>query len=153
MGELIKAAFGTKVTPKLRHYDPNNTDRDYQAEIFCELYPNFPQYKQHVAAFVERNYCTMINDEDHPTPQDVLQFLKPHEVIRLNEWILTRGPNLHQSLGNKFYSEPLAFSPPLEKPHVSLENRRSSYGTFTSFKGKHCFYRVSCSYQEILFLF
>ena len=29
MGELIKAAFGTKVTPKLRHYDPNNTDLDY----------------------------------------------------------------------------------------------------------------------------
>jgi len=99
MGELIKAAFGTKVTPKLRHYDPNNTDLDYQAEIFCELYPNFPQYKQHVAAFVERNYCTMINDEDHPTPQDVLQFLKPDEVRRLNEWILTRGSNLHQSLG------------------------------------------------------
>jgi hypothetical protein len=99
MGELIKAAFGTKVTPKLRHYDPTNTRRQYQAEIFCELYPNFPQYKQHVAAFVERNYCTMINDEDHPTPQDVLQFLKPDEVIRLNEWILTRGPNLHQSLG------------------------------------------------------
>jgi hypothetical protein len=99
MGELIKAAFGTKVTPKLRHYDPKNANQEYQAEIFCELYPNFPQYKQHVAAFVERHYCTMINDEDHPTPQDVLQFLKPDEVILLNEWILTRGSNLHQSLG------------------------------------------------------
>ena len=97
MGELIKVAFGTKVTPKLRHYDPNNTRQDYQEEIFCELYPNFPQYKQHVDAFVERNYCTVINDEDHPTPQDVLQFLKPDEVRRLNEWILTRGPNLHLS--------------------------------------------------------
>jgi hypothetical protein len=41
----------------------------------------------------------MINDEDHPTPQDVLQFLKPDEVIRLNEWILTRSHHLHQSLG------------------------------------------------------
>jgi len=98
MGELIKAAFGTKVTPKLRHYDPNNTRQEYQEEIFCELYPNFPQYKAHVDAFVERNYCTVINDEDHPTPQDVLQFLKPDEVRRLNEWILTRGPNLNLSI-------------------------------------------------------
>ncbi len=97
MGDLIKAAFGTKVTPKLRHYDPHNTDKAYQAEIFCELYPNFPQYKAHVDAFVERNYCTVINDEDHPTPQDVIQFLKPDEVRRLNEWILTRGPHLHLS--------------------------------------------------------
>ena len=99
MGELIKAEFGSKVTPKLRKFDPNNTDPDYQADIFSDLYLNFPQYKAHVAAFVERNYCTMINDEDHPTPEDVLQFLKPEEVRRLNEWILTRGPNLHQSLG------------------------------------------------------
>ena len=99
MGELIKAEFGSKVTPKLRKFDPNNRDEAYQADIFSELYPNFPQYQQHVAAFVERNYCTMINDEDHPTPQDVLQFLKPDEVRRLNEWILTRSSHLHQSLG------------------------------------------------------
>jgi len=89
MGELIKAAFGTKVTPKLRHYDPNNTDLDYQAEIFCELYPNFPQYKQHVAAFVERNYCTMINDEDHPTPR--LQFASVPRQINLSRIFLLRN--------------------------------------------------------------
>jgi len=41
----------------------------------------------------------MINDEDHPTPQDVLQFLQPDEVILLNEWILTRGSILHQYIG------------------------------------------------------
>ncbi len=94
MGDLIKGPFGTKLTPKLVKYDPHNTDEAYQAEIFCELYPNFPQYKAHVAAYVERNYCTMINDEDHPSPKDVLKYLKPYEVLRLNEWILTRGRHI-----------------------------------------------------------
>lgn len=94
MGDLIKAEFGSKLTAKLLKYDRDNTDADYHAEIFRELYPNFPQFKAHVAAFVERNYCTMINDEDHPTPDHILQYLKPEEVIRLNEWIMTRGPGI-----------------------------------------------------------
>lgn len=92
MGDLVEAKFGTKLTPKLLKYDPSNSDPEYQADIFRDLFNNFPQYKAHVAAFVERNYCTMVNDEDHPTPDDVLKFLKHDEVRWLNEWIQTRGP-------------------------------------------------------------
>ncbi len=99
MGSLIKAEFGTKLTPKLLKYDSANSDPEYQAGIFGELFPNFPQFKAHVAAYVERNYCTVINDEDHPTPQHVLKFLKPDEVHMLNEWILNRGPSFIPSGG------------------------------------------------------
>ncbi|MFQ5482454.1 MAG: hypothetical protein ACE5ER_06805, partial [Nitrospinaceae bacterium] len=62
-----------------------------QAGIFCVLFSEFPQFKAHVAAYGERHYCTVINDEDHPSPQKVLLFLKPEEIKWLNEWILTRG--------------------------------------------------------------
>ena len=99
MGSLIKAEFGTKLTPKLLKYDSANSDPEYQAGIFGELFPNFPQFKAHVAAYVERHYCTVINDEDHPTPQHVLKFLKPDEVHMLNEWILNRGPSFIPSGG------------------------------------------------------
>ena len=99
MGSLIKAEFGTKLTPKLLKYDPTDRHPEYQADIFRELFPNFPQFKAHVAAYVERNYCTVVNDEDHPTPDHVLKFLKPHEVHLLNEWILTRGPRFISSSG------------------------------------------------------
>jgi hypothetical protein len=97
MGTLIKAEFGTKLTPKLLKFDPKNLDPSYQADIFCDLFSNFPQYKAHVAAYVERNYCTVINDEDHAHPENVLKFLKEEEVRRLNEWILTRGPGIAQT--------------------------------------------------------
>ena len=99
MGTLIKAEFGTKLTPKLLKYDPTNSNPEYQADIFRELFPNFPQFKAHVAAYVERNYCTVVNDEDHPTPDHVLQYLKPHEICMLNEWILNRGPGFIPSSG------------------------------------------------------
>ena len=99
MGNLIKAEFGTKLTPKLLKYDRANNGRQYQADIFTELFPNFPQFKAHVAAYVERHYCTVINDEDHPTPEHVLKFLNPHEVQMLNEWILNRGPGFIPSSG------------------------------------------------------
>ena len=92
MGHLIKAEFGTKLTPKLLKYDSSNDSQEYQADIFTELFPNFPQFKAHVAAYVERHYCTVINDEDHPTPAHVLKFLDEKEVHMLNEWILSRGP-------------------------------------------------------------
>lgn len=91
VGVVIKADFNLKLSPKLQKFNPDNPDKDYHTEIFCELYPKFPQFKAHVAAFVERNYCTMINDEDHPTPHHVLAFLKPHEISWLNNWIVTRG--------------------------------------------------------------
>jgi len=97
MGTLIKAEFGTPLTPKLLKFDPENQDPSYQADIFCDLFSHFPQYKAHVAAYVERNYCTVINDEDHGHPENVLKFLKEEEVRRLNEWILTRGPGIAQN--------------------------------------------------------
>ncbi|CCQ90910.1 hypothetical protein NITGR_490013 [Nitrospina gracilis 3/211] len=92
MGDVVDAKFGTPLTPKLLKFDPANPDPEYHADIFSELFRNFPQYKAHVAAYVERNYCTVINDEDHPTPEHVLKFLKEDEVRWLNEWIQTRGP-------------------------------------------------------------
>lgn len=91
MGILIKADFKSKLPPKLQKFDAGNPDPDYQAGIFCVLFSEFPQFKAHVAAYVERHYCTVINDEDHPSPQKVLLFLKPEEIKWLNEWILTRG--------------------------------------------------------------
>ncbi len=97
MGDLIKAEFGTKLTPKLLRFDSQNIDPSYQSEIFCQLFSNFPQFKAHVAAYVERNYCTVINDEDHAHPENVLKFLKQEEVRKLNEWILTRGPGIAKS--------------------------------------------------------
>ena len=91
MGEVIKADFNIKLSSRLQKFDRNQSDPAYHAEIFHELYPKFPQFKAHVAAYVERHYCTVINDEDHPTPQHVLNYLQPDEISWLNEWILTRG--------------------------------------------------------------
>lgn len=99
MGILIKAEFGTKLTPKLLKYDATDNNPEYQADIFRELFPNFPQFKAHVAAYVERHYCTVVNDEDHPTPDHVLKFLQPQEIHMLNEWILTRGPGFIPTSG------------------------------------------------------
>ncbi len=99
VGVVIKAEFGLKLSPKLQKFNPENPSKEYHADIFCELYPNFPQFKAHVAAFVERNYCTMINDEDHPTPHHVLSYLKPHEISWLNNWIVTRGKPQTRKIG------------------------------------------------------
>jgi len=90
MGELIKAEFKIKLTPKLRKFDPKNQSQEYQAEIFSELFASFPQFKAHVAAYVERNYCVVVNDEDHPSAEAVLSFLKSWEIRTLNEWIVPR---------------------------------------------------------------
>jgi hypothetical protein len=91
MGILIKADFQTKLTPKLSKYRPKDKDPEYQKEIFSELFSKFPQFKAHVAAYVERNYCgIMINDEDHSTPDTLIQLLKFDEILMLNKWIADR---------------------------------------------------------------
>ena len=90
MGELIRAEFKIKLTPKLRKFDPKNRRPEYHAEIFSELFASFPQFKAHVAAYVERNYCVVVNDEDHPSAETVLNFLKDTEIRTLNEWIVPR---------------------------------------------------------------
>ncbi|UCD11931.1 MAG: hypothetical protein JSU88_02265 [Nitrospinaceae bacterium] len=91
MGELIKADFKTKLNSRLRNFNPKDPRPEYHAEIFSELFTLFPQFKAHVAAYVERNYCVAVNDEDHADPRSLLQFLKPQEVRVLNEWIAPRG--------------------------------------------------------------
>ncbi len=55
------------------------------------MFIQFPQFKEHVAAYIERNYCFVVNDEDHADPNTLLETLRPEEVIRLNEWILIRN--------------------------------------------------------------
>jgi len=66
MGILIKGDFRTKLTSKLSKYRSKDKTPEYQKEIFSELFSKFPQFKAHVAAYIERNYCgVVINDEDH----------------------------------------------------------------------------------------
>ncbi|MFQ5449314.1 MAG: hypothetical protein ACE5E9_01725 [Nitrospinaceae bacterium] len=89
MGELLKADFKTKLSSKLSKYDPQNTQPRYQADVFSELF-DFPQFKAHVAAYVERNYCVVVNDEDHPDPQSLMEILSPKEIRMLNKWIVNR---------------------------------------------------------------
>ncbi len=89
MGLLLKADFKTKLNSKLSKFNPKNTKEQYHSDIFAELFA-FPQFKAHVAAYVERNYCVVVNDEDHPDPESLLDILKPQEVRTLNQWILNR---------------------------------------------------------------
>lgn len=89
MGIVLKANFKTKLNSRLSKFDPKNTREKYHSEIFSELF-EFPQFKAHVAAYLERNYCVVVNDEDHPEVQSLLEILKPEEVRILNEWIINR---------------------------------------------------------------
>jgi hypothetical protein len=89
MGDVLKADFKTKLNSKLSRFDPKNNHPDYHADIFSDLF-EFPQFKAHVAAYVERHYCVVVNDEDHPDPESLLEILKPYEVKMLNEWIVNR---------------------------------------------------------------
>ena len=91
MGLLIKADFKKKLNMKLYRFDPKISKPEYHAEIFCEMFSQFPQFKAHVAAYIERNYCFVVNDEDHADPNTLLNTLQPEEVRRLNEWILIRN--------------------------------------------------------------
>ena len=65
MGLLINADFKKKLDIKLYRFDPKKKDPKYHAEIFSEMFIQFPQFKAHVAAYIERNYCFVVNDEDH----------------------------------------------------------------------------------------
>tara|TARA_B100000686_G_scaffold347275_1_gene435604 strand:- start:83 stop:403 length:321 start_codon:yes stop_codon:yes gene_type:complete len=90
MGDLVKADFKIKLDRRLKQFDPKNLDPEYQCQIFKELYSSFPQFKAHVAAFVERRYCVALNDEDHGDPQAVIEYLNDDEIRQQNEWILGR---------------------------------------------------------------
>ena len=90
MGELIEVNFRNKLTPKLSKYSPKNKNADYQKEIFSELFSRFPQFKAHVAAYVERNYCgVIINDEDHGNTDPLFDMLSFDEIYMLNNGSLT----------------------------------------------------------------
>ena len=89
MGIVLKADFKTKLNSKLSRFNPKNTHQEYHIDIFSELF-EFPQFKAHVAAYVERHYCVVVNDEDHPDSESLLEILKPSEVRMLNEWIVNR---------------------------------------------------------------
>ena len=92
MGILIKANFRNKLASKLFKYSPKNKNVEYQKEIFSELFSKFPQFKAHVAAFVERNYCgVVINDEDHDNPNTLFDMLSFDEILMLNRWIVNRN--------------------------------------------------------------
>ena len=92
MGTLIKADFRTKLTLKLSQYSFKDKTPEYQNEIFSELFSKFPQFKAHVAAYVERNYCgVVINDEDHSKPVTLIELLSPDELRMLNRWIADRS--------------------------------------------------------------
>ena len=91
MGILIKGDFRTKLTSKLSKYRPNDKTPEYQKEIFSELFSKFPQFKAHVAAYVERNYCgVVINDEDHSNPDTLIDLINFDELLMLNRWVVNR---------------------------------------------------------------
>ena len=91
MGVLIRAQFRNKLSPKLSKYKPQDTSPEYQKEIFSELFLKFPQFKAHVAAYVERNYCgVVINDEDHSNPDTLTDMVSFDELLMLNKWIVDR---------------------------------------------------------------
>mgnify|MGYP001190873016 CR=1 FL=1 len=94
MGAIIKGNFQNKLTSNLSKYRPLDNAPGYQKEIFFELFIRYPQFKAHVAAHVERNYCgVMINDEDHGSPDVLFDMLTPEEINMLNKWIVNRrGP-------------------------------------------------------------
>ena len=91
MGLLINADFNKKLDIKLYRFDPKIKDTKYHAEIFSELFVQFPQFKAHVASHIERNYCFVVNDEDHSDPKSLLTILSHDEVRKLNEWVLLRN--------------------------------------------------------------
>ena len=91
MGLLIKADFKRKLDIKLYRFDPNVSNPEYHAEIFCKMFSQFPQFKAHVAAHIERNYCFVVNDEDHSDPKSLLAILNLDETRKLNEWVLLRN--------------------------------------------------------------
>ena len=91
MGLLINADFKKKLDIKLYRFDPKKKDPKYHEEIFSEMFVQFPQFKAHVAAYIERNYCFVVNDEDHADPKSLLDTLKSDEVRKLNEWVLLRN--------------------------------------------------------------
>ena len=91
MGVLIKADIQNKLTSKLAKYRPQDKTQEYQKEVFSELFSKFPQFKAHVAAYVERNYCgVMINDEDHGSSDTLFDMLTFDEINMLNKWIVNR---------------------------------------------------------------
>ena len=94
MGTIIKGNFKNKLASSLSKYRPLDDSPEYQKEIFSELFVRYPQFKAHVAAYVERNYCgVMINDEDHGSPDVLFDMLTPEEINMLNKWIVNRrGP-------------------------------------------------------------
>ena len=63
MGLLINADLKKKLDIKLYRYDTKKKDPDYHAEIFSEMFAQFPQFKEHVAGYIERYYCFVVNDE------------------------------------------------------------------------------------------
>ena len=92
MGILIKGNFRTKLTSKLSKYRSKDKTPEYQKEIFSELFSKFPQFKAHVAAYIERNYCgVVINDEDHSNPDTLIDMLGFDELRMLNKWIADRN--------------------------------------------------------------
>lgn len=97
MGVIIKADFKTRLNSKLKKFDPQNSCPEYNREIFIDLFSGFPQFKAHVAMYVERNYCFVVNDEDHSRPESLLTILKPEEVRFLNEWIINKGKRISYS--------------------------------------------------------
>ena len=92
MGALVKVDFKNKLASKLFKYRPQEKSPEYQKEIFSLLFSRFPQFKAHVAAFVERNYCgVVINDEDHNNPSTLFDMLSLDEIMMLNRWIVDRN--------------------------------------------------------------
>ena len=100
MGILIKVNFKSKLTSKFSRYRFKDKNPEYQNEIFSELFTEFPQFKAHVAAYVERNYCGMvINDEDHSNPSTLINMLNFDEILMFNKWIVDRnGPRVVQQV-------------------------------------------------------
>lgn len=90
MGNVVKADFKVKLNAKLKNFDPQDHRKEYQEDIFKELYNGFPQFKAHVAAYIERHYCMVVNDEDHADPKSLLTILNEKEVRLQNEWIVFR---------------------------------------------------------------
>jgi len=91
MGSLLKVDFKVKLSAKLKSFNPKIDSQSYHEEIFKELFDGFPQFKDHVAAYVERHYCMVVNDEDHSDPQSLINILTPKEIRMQNDWIVNRS--------------------------------------------------------------
>ena len=84
--------FSNQATSKLSKYRSKDKTPEYQKEIFSELFSKFPQFKAHVAAYVERNYCgVVINDEDHSNTDTLIDLISFDELRMLNKWIADRN--------------------------------------------------------------